>query len=449
MPAPADVADPLGRLASHAPPGGLDPDALWSRGRRRQGRRTVAALAAVVALAVGGTAIAPDLLARAQRVEPAGSARSMVLPDLIRQPGGWEPAFADVPGRLSAVGVGTRSGLLGDRNALWGVSAVTGQSRWLDLPGALGLAQPALSADGRRLAYWLATTADVEALGGAGEGAFLADGVAVVDLETGERRTWTVESPSGLWVSGLAWAGDVLWWSAGEARTTGTALTATGDVHAWDLGADGSAARRTQPEGRVSANGVGAAPDGFVEPSSARRLAVVSGAGTSTVGLRLPEATRSGAVVTQPTISPDGALLAALLSPELDTPDGTSLSLLVGPVGSGEVRLEPVAGADAQSLVGWRSPTEVVVASVADSDPGRPGRALRASAVDVTTGDRGDLLEFSGNTPEVAADAWAAPVVPAPDAPFAPDPRLVGAGVLLLGLACWQGLRWRRRRVGA
>jgi F-type H+-transporting ATPase subunit delta len=61
----------------------------------------------------------------------------MVLPDVVRQPGGWEPAFPAAPGRLSAVGIGTRSGLWSDRSAVWGVSATTGESRFLDLPDAL------------------------------------------------------------------------------------------------------------------------------------------------------------------------------------------------------------------------------------------------------------------------------------------------------------------------
>ena len=85
--------------------------------------------------------------------------------------------------------------------------------------------------------------------------------------------------------------------------------------------------------------------------------------------------------------------------------------------------------------------------SVADVAEGRPQRALRASTVDVTTGERTDLLEFAGNTPQLAAEAWTAEVVPAPGAPFAPDPRLVGLGLLAGSFGAWRlVVRVRRRR---
>ncbi|MCP3423646.1 hypothetical protein [Nocardioides pinisoli] len=65
----------------------------------------------------------------------------------------------------------------------------------------------------------------------------------------------------------------------------------------------------------------------------------------------------------------------------------------------------------------------------------------------MATGEREALLEFSGNFPQVAAEAWTADVVPAPGAAFAPDPRLVGLGLLLAAFAGWRvavGLRRRR-----
>lgn len=58
----------------------------------------------------------------------------------------------------------------------------------------------------------------------------------------------------------------------------------------------------------------------------------------------------------------------------------------------------------------------------------------RAWVLDVRTGERTALMAFSGNTPQLAADALAAEVAPAPDAPFAPDPRLVGPGLLVAAL---------------
>lgn len=85
--------------------------------------------------------------------------------------------------------------------------------------------------------------------------------------------------------------------------------------------------------------------------------------------------------------------------------------------------------------------------SNAPVEDGRPPQPLRAWSLDVGSGERAPLLEFSGNAPEVAAEAWAAEVVPAPDAPFAPDPRLVGLGLLAGAFVAWRlVVRVRRRR---
>lgn len=450
MPAPpADVADRLERLAALAPAGAIDPDAVWTHGRRRQRVRLGAALAAVVAVGLLGATATPLLVERAQRVEPAATDTRMVLPDVLRQPGGWEPQFPSTPGRLSAVGTGTRSGLWSDRNAWWGVSATTGESRFLELPGALELGQPALSHDGSRLAYWIATTADVEALGTAGESAMLADGIAVLDLETGEREVWTVESDHGLWVGGLAWADDVLWWSAGPARALEDgALAARSRTRTWDLRTGVRDDTPSAAQRRVHANGVGDAPGGFVEQRASQRLAVVTGGEDPvTVRLTLPAGTPSSAGTADSTVSTDGSSVAALLMPDASTYDDSPKSVLVGDLAGRDVALRRVEDVSAQAVLGWRSPSEVLVAGLDDVGEGRPRQVNRVWTLDVTTGERAALLEFSGNTPEVADDAWTADVVPAPDAPFAPDPRLVGFGLLVAAFAAWRvAVRVRGRR---
>ncbi|TGN65590.1 hypothetical protein EXE59_17730 [Nocardioides eburneiflavus] len=445
---PADVVDRLERLAAHAPGGAIDPDAVWTHGRRRRRVRLGAALAAVAAVGLLGATTTPLLVERAQRVQPADVGERMVLPDVIRQPGGWEPAFPSTPGRLSAVGVGTRSGLWSDRNAFWGVSAATGESRFLDLPGSIELGQPALSHDGSRVAYWIATTADVDALGQAGESAMLADGVAVLDLETGKRDAWTVESDHGLWVGGLAWAGDVLWWSAGPAQAQGDgALAARTRPRTWDLDTGERDDTPSSVQRRVSPNGVGHAPGGFVQQPSSRRLTLVSGHEPTTLRLMLPDDAPSAAGTTDATVSTDGSLVATLLMPDASTYDESPKAVLVGDLEGRDVALRRIGDVSAQSVLGWRSATELVVASVDDVEAGRPQRASRARILDVTSGAQDPLLAFSGNTPHVAADAWTAEVVPAPDAPFAPDPRLVGLGLLAAAFVGWRiTVRVRSRR---
>lgn len=449
---PTDVVDRLQRLAAGAPGAGVDPDRLWTRGRRRQRVRAGAVAAVLVVVGLVGATTTPLLVERAQQVEPARTDERMVLPEVIRQPGGWEPAFPSNPGRLSAVGSGVREGLWSSRNGWWGVSASTGESRFLELPGAADVFDvPALSADGRRLAYWVTgeVPGDPLTMGGpSDEDAAPAVGVAVLDLRTGSRDVWTVESDHGLATSGLAWAGDVLWWTAGPISPAGeTGVRASGVVaRTWDVS---TGERDDSPSGAqgVSGSSTGDAPEGFVEQRGARRVVLVSGKDSRTRRLQLPAGTPASAGVMDLAVSTDGERLATLLQPVYGTFDDAELSLLVGPVGGGVIPLAPVAGIDAQSVAGWRSSSKVVLASLADVEEGRPQRALRASVVDVMTGERTELLEFSGNTPQVAAEAWAAEVVPAPDAPFAPDPRLVGLGLLVASFVVWRlVVRVRRRR---
>jgi len=55
-------------------------------------------------------------------------------------------------------------------------------------------------------------------------------------------------------------------------------------------------------------------------------------------------------------------------------------------------------------------------------------------------------VQFRGNVPNFAYDAWTAEVVPAPDAPWAPDPRLLGLGLAGLVYALVLVRRRVRRR---
>lgn len=454
MPAPpSDVIDRLERLAAQAPMGGVDPDALWARGRHRQRVRTGLVGAALVAVALVGTATTPLLVERAQHVAPAADDDDrMVLPDLVRQPGAWEPEFETLPSRLTAVGTGVRGGWWSSRNAWWGVAAATGESRFLDLPGAavdVG-GEPALSADGRRLAYWV--TGEVGgtpiSMGGHGSDAPPVVGVAVLDLATGERDVWEVPSEHGLNVTGVAWAGDVLWWSAGPLREDEESggIIGTSELHMWDQGTGD----RSDPGGaRPWLAQVGDAPGGFVEHrGDGRVVRVIGGGAPTTLRVSLPDGTPEAAGINGPTMSTDGAKIATLLMPNYGRYDAdTPMSVLVGDVSTRRVALAPVGDATAQAILGWRSPTDLVVAEVVDVKEGRPQQVNQAWSLDVTTGARSQVAAFTGNTPQVAADAWAAEVVAAPDAPFAPDPRVVGAGGLVLLVFCvsvWRDLRRRR-----
>ncbi|HEV2796208.1 MAG TPA: hypothetical protein VGV65_01185 [Nocardioides sp.] len=452
---PADVVDRLERLASHAPVSGADPADLWMRGRRRQRRRAASVLAGIVAAGVLAAAVTPTVLAR---VDPpvAASASQMVLPDVLEAPAPWAPAFSVTPRRLSAVGVGQRSSLLSSSATLWGVDAASGESRWLELPDAVPTAgaDAQLSADGRRLAYWVTgeTPGEPMSMGGT-EGNTPVVGLAVMDLGTGDVTRWDVESEHGLSVQGLVWAGDVLWWQGGAVTPLGNGAS-SGEIvtYTWDVETDErSVIGGKDPRAAMYLSEPGQAPQGFVTLPRTFRLQRVTEAGDP-VSLRmdLPPDAPSTAGLFDPQMAPDGARVAALMVRKAAVfDDSEDKELLVGSAAEGTVTLQPVEGVGAQSLLGWRSPTEVVASSPTVVDDSQVIRGQQVSAVDVTTGARTELLELVGALPvSVAAEAWTADVVEAPGGPFAPDPRLVGLGGMVVIVFCVSLVRDLRRRRG-
>lgn len=452
---PTEVVDRLERLAAHAPVGSGDPDDLWVRGRRHQRRRTASVVAGILAAGVVATAVVPSVLARIDPPVVASSDR-MLLPNVLEAPGGWTPAFDGIPRRLSAVGVGQRAGFWSSSAALWGVSAATGEARWLDLPYAVPTAgaDAQLSSDGRRLAYWLTGEVSGEPMSmGATEGDTPVIGLAVMDLESGTVRRWEIESAHGLSVNGLVWAGDVLWWQGGPIVAMGGGGTSADlTTRTWDLVTD----ERIEVTGRKDSRAAvylaqpGHAPGGFVTLPRPFRLQHVTADGAP-VSLRmdLPPDAPSTAGLVDAQMATDGERVAALMIREAAQYDASAAKdLLVGGVADGTVTLKPVDGLRVQSLLAWRSDREVVASSPTEVDEDGVIRGSRVSVVDVTSGESTEVLEVVGALPvAVAADAWTGDVVGAPDAPFAPDPRLVGAGGTVLLAFCvsiWRDLRRRR-----
>ncbi|CAB4946417.1 unannotated protein [freshwater metagenome] len=438
---PTDVVDRLQRLAAGAPGAGGDPDALWTRGRRRQRVRAGGVAAALVLVGLVGATTTPSLVERSQQVEPARTDKRMVLPDVIRQPGAWEPAFPSAPGKLSAVAMGVRGGLLSDRTALWGVSATTGESRFLDLPVA---EQAVLSSDGSKLAYWASTGDAGESADGRGA---VPTSVQVLDLVTGEQQGWDPAAEHGLMVAGLAWAGDTLWFAQGafeDAEQDGAQIT----TRTWRWGAapervDGPYADdvglRTvsqDPGGFLAASGTAATDARRVDDDgSVSRIRFVT-----------------DKAVTMPHMSPDGIRVAGLEQERERLTFGAE-RLVVGTVDDGRAVMERVRPIGAQEVLGWRSPTEVVVLDASaggdtDGDGVRETRELWvADLSDLDRPGYAPWIQLQAATPHFAADAFAGDVVDAPDAPFAPDPRLVGLGLLAGAFVAWRlVVRVRRRR---
>ncbi|MFE6648098.1 SigE family RNA polymerase sigma factor [Nocardioides sp. NPDC057772] len=154
------LTDLLEDLAHEAPTGGAPPGQLWRRGRRiartrRVGTIAIAAFACLVLIALG------SVTWQQRAVEPpaAETETKTHVPARIYRPSPYLPGTDDKgpPGVLIATIKTERKGWADRGCGLVGVSAATGDYRFLDLldahPEHLGDA--ALSPDGRHVAYWI------------------------------------------------------------------------------------------------------------------------------------------------------------------------------------------------------------------------------------------------------------------------------------------------------
>ena len=338
----------------------------------------------------------------------------MVLPDVLRRPGSWEPAFPATPGRLSAVGVGERAGLLSSTSSLWGVSAATGETRWLDLPDLVPASHvpPELSADGRRVAYWVTGPTSGEPLGNSGptrrgetEEVTPVVGVAVLDLATGEVTRWEIASEHGLSVNGLAWAGDVLWWMGGPVTPSGEGgASAELATYTWDVTTDErvEVERRGRRRRARPCRRSGDAPGGFVTLPRTFRLEQVTGA-------QAPESLAGGApgrcaVLDRAGRSRDGARRRDRRGAPVGRPHDVRRRRRARPrgrdpepTGSSPCRRWAASGRR-RSWAGAR-PTEVVVSSPTGVDDEGLSTGHQVWVVDVTTGERTELLDVVRRPP--------------------------------------------------
>ena len=198
----------LGDLAGSAPVPPPDPD-LWDRARRYHRRRRVgtAAVAAACVLAVVAL-VGLDSWQRNPSVEPAAPGTDPALPARFWEPSPWLPGNDGEPtGPLAALMETQRNSFLSSGDGVVGVSATTGEYRFLDLPDdahEVG-AGHALSPDGTKVAYWLTgeTSGTPQTSGGQ---SLPVVGIGVWDAETGEVTRHERETEHGLAPYDLLWA---------------------------------------------------------------------------------------------------------------------------------------------------------------------------------------------------------------------------------------------------
>ncbi|MDO9456520.1 hypothetical protein [Nocardioides sp.] len=438
------LAERLRDLADDHAPHDLSADDLWGRGRRRQRRRTVGAVALTVLLVAGVVGAGSQLLPSSQReVGPSRGEVTLPLPDRIQAPSGWTSGTDDGPvGPLVAVLGAERQQLWGSgTTGLAGLSA-TGAYRFLDLPGYPDTTSAvALSADGRRLAYGYDGPVSGEP-GGTGDEALA--GIAVYDTVTGAVRRHDVRAPHGITVDDLAWVGDdTLLANYGlfdgpavvDDDDSSTSSGTLAPTLVWDLGLSG------EPSSVASGETVGLteatpAGDRLVEVTG-RRVHLVDDSGQVTPGPRLPVAAEESRVV----VSPDGARIAWIEDLQPNVSDGRPRSVLVADLADPAGTLQRLDHVDNQVL-GWRDDDHVLTAG---SDGRWSSVGLDGSVTEVAR----TPVEQDGPGVVLADDALRGPVLDAPDPEWILDPRLPLAGVLLAllaGLALAVG-RWRRARL--
>jgi hypothetical protein len=446
-----DLRDELHALAERRPAAVAPPD-LWRRGMRRRRRvRTAAAGVVVAAVVLGalGTSVGWEAL-RTSPPAPAGALADGAIPDRLETPSPWlDGTEEEPPGRLAVImGAERRTGWRGEVVNGWvGVSAGTGEYRFLDLPGGVDVgvedifgseADPALSPDGRTVAYWLAHPENPEWVGG----------WAVYDTVSGDVLRHRVPSRLGIAPETLEWTGP------------GQVLVAHGVV----------------TERKGSSTGWSGMPtvlwsprtDETTEVDGLQPLLVDSvwptGSGFATlrgrkVALRLPPEGRAERVVrvrtngdvVGGTVGPDGTRVAFL-------PHRADLSvrqLMVGQVpptadGAEVVGTEPLPlGIDVHQVVGWKDSEHVLVRGAL---LGTQNPYAGIYAVDVRTGAHDLLVRETRvswiGSPDYADELWSRATVTRPGPDRAYDPRWVaGAGVLLAGgVALLVGWRRRARR---
>lgn len=448
--------DRLTTLADRADDGSGPPaHDLWLTGRRLHRRRRLGSLAivAVCGLLLAGLAVV-DWERASGSPDPSSSAEPVGIPAEFHEPSKWLPGTEGEPwGRLVALRAADRGEWFGTRIGFVGVSASTGEYRFLDLPDQVHqdtkeAPRLSLSPDGRYVAYWFAEPSTIVPDESGFDFADPAAGYVVYDVVRAETvLREAVESPRGVLGESIQWTDDhtaaFSFSEIVEVRKNGSASRlrplrvhdlrtgARQEIPAQDFVTGGGGGWLLLGERRLTA---------VAEPDRVVRLAgphisggpQVDASGTRAAAVR-QRRTKGGA----PTSGPSRIVVAD-----------------IGPAPS-TAQLEPIpGGVRYESVVGWRDDRTVVATRLLDDTSSSTtvggsttfGR-FGVFAVDVETGEE-TLLTDIGPWTELAPGMLDAPVVERPAPPWLPGPRLKVAGALAVLLLGAVGLLVWRRRVG-
>jgi hypothetical protein len=447
--------DRLTTLAERADDGSGPPaHGLWSAGRRLHRLRRLGSMAIVATccLLLASLGVA-DWQRTSGSPDPASGGDPVAIPAEFHEPSKWLPGTEGEPwDRLVAVRAADRGEWFGTRIGFVGVSASTGEYRFLDLPDQLDedrqeAARLSLSHDGRYVAYWFAEPSTIVPDDSGTDFAEPAAGYVVYDVVRGETvLREPVESPLGLLGQSIQWTDDhTVAFSFSEIleihKRGETSKVRPARVH--DLR---TASVREFPARELEAGGGGwlllgtkrltsvAEPDRVVRLVGDRAYATTriddSGARAAAVRQRR---TKGGA----PTNGPSRIVVASI-----EPTSSTS-------------RFEPVPGDRRyDAVVGWRDERTVVATRLLDdtSSATSVGNSTTFGrfgvfAVDVETGEETLLTDVAPET-DLATGVLDAPVVDRPAPPWLPGLRLKAAGAVAILLLGGVGLLVWRRRVG-
>jgi hypothetical protein len=445
------LTDRLQRLAQDAPDAGhaTGDDGLWDRGRRLQRRRraVTASLAVVLVLGLGSLTTLVVGVVDPRPVAVADADAALRLPDRFYDPGPWTPGVEETGpiGPLVALFDTERRTFWGESSTgIIGVSS-SGEYAFLPLSGSAQVANgdvrdPRLSPDGRYVAY--AVTGETRDEPNDLDGPALV-GVGVYDTVTGETSEQLVPTDHGLAVENVGWIGDfvVMEYSQYDTfeRTEDGYSTTSVDPGAlrWDPSTD-DLADTVSPREVPDLYDTTPVPDGLVLPDGQRRFSVVDVEG-AVLALGEVDTRIEGRFL----VSPDGTRVAGREDPDPAGTFGFRPSAIVvadlsGPR-AGVTRDVVVSGGEP---VAWRGDDHLVVVA----DDRRDGDYAGLVSVDVDTGETEPLLDVQQGVfgfPQVAYDAWSAPMLAAPEPDRPGDPRRMvwlGGGLVLLlaGAAFWR-----------